>query len=311
MFFRRETARVLPDGELANVAPYHVCTEGQEDCVIFRDEEDLRVAFNMIPICACRANVIILAAIVLNSHIHSALLAKTEDDARRFINGFKISVSKVLSAKYGAGEPLHLFRRIDSRPIPLLDRWHIRNALCYVYKNALDVGEKVDQYRWSSYRTMFSKRCYQEDVKPVSELKCREIRALFKIDRMPPGTNWMMTPDCVIEPASYCDLDYAEGAFDNDLGFFMKIMGLVDCQQMEQELAVNPNRMRTVGELINTMEDLSRSIYGKPLRSLTYSQKIPVIKKVWHTNRTSVAQLARCIGLTKKEILFALGKKEE
>lgn len=302
---------MLPDGELANVSPYHVCTEGQEDRVIFRDEEDLRVAFNMIPICACRSNVIILAVCVLNTHIHSALLAKSEDDARRFIHGFKISVSKVLSAKYGNGESLNMFRRIDSRPIPLLDRKHIRNTLCYIYRNSLDVGEKVDRYRWSSYRAMFSKRCYQEDVKPVSELKCREIRSLFKIDRMPPGADWMMTADGVIEPASYCDLDYAEGAFDNDLGFFMKILGLVDCQQMEQELAVNPNRMSTVGELINIMEDLSRSIYGNPLRSLTYSQKIPVIKKVWHTNRTSVAQLARCIGLSKKEILFALGKKEE
>lgn len=301
----------MPDGELANVAPYHVCTEGQEDRVIFRDEEDLKAAFNMIPICAHRANVIILAGCVLNTHIHTALLAKSEDDARRFIHGFKISASKFLSTKYGNGESLNLMRRIESNPIPLLDRRHIRNALCYISKNALDVGEKVDRYRWSSYRAMFSRKRYYEQVRPVSSLKCREIRSLFKIDRMPQGANWVMTMDGVIEPASYCDLEYAEGAFDNDIEFFMKVMGLVDYQQMEQELAVNPNRMSTVAELFSTMEDFSKSIYGKPLRMLTYSQKIPIIKRVWHTNRTSVAQLARCLGLSREETLFALGKKEE
>lgn len=308
MYFQREPLRVLPNGETAIVSPFHVSTEGLEDRVIFRDEEDLRVAHNLIPISAKRANVIIIADCELNTHIHSGILARSEEDACKFILGYKISVSKYLTSRYGSGMPLNSFRRTDSRPVPLLDNFHLRNALCYIPRNALDVGEKPDQYRWSSYRAMFSKGLFPGAVHPISSMTYREKRTVFKTDGIAVDPSWMVTLDGVIEPVSYCDIEYAEGAFNNDIGFFLKIMGLVDDQQMEQELVVSPNRMKKVGELINIIDDHSRRLYSKPSCSLSFAQKIPIIKTVWRTNRTSVAQLARCFALTKKEILFALGK---
>lgn len=278
--------------------------------MILRDEEDLKTAHNLIPICAHRANVIILADCELNTHIHAALLSRSESDAERFINGFKISLSKHLTRKYGKGAPLCSLKGIDSKPIPLLDHRHLRNSLCYIPRNAIDVGEKVESYRWSSYRAMFSNGRYPEEVFPVSSLTYRQKRTIFKTDGIPEDTGWMVTRDGVIEPASYCDLEYAQGAFNNEIGFFMKVLGLVDDQQMKQELVTGTNKMKSVQEMMIIIDDLSMRACSKPSTALTFAQKIPIIKKVWHTNRTSVAQLARCFGLTKKEILFALGEEK-
>lgn len=310
MYFTRETVRVLPNGELANVAPFHVSTEGQEDRVILRDEDDLRAAHNLIPICAHRANVIVLADCELNTHIHAALLARSEEDAERFILSFKMSLSKHLTRKYGEGSHLRSMKGIESKPLPLLDNRHLRNSLCYIPRNALDVGEKVESYRWSSYRAMFSNGHYQEEVLPMSSLTYRQKRRMFKTDCIPEGTGWMVTRDGVIEPASYCDIEYAQGAFNNEVRFFMKVLGLIDDQQMKQELTGSTRKMTSVQELMSAIEEHCRRTYSKSSIALTFAQKIPIIKKVWHTKHTSVAQMARCFGQTRKEILFALGKKE-
>ena len=203
---------------------------------------------------------------------------------------------------------MNSFRRTDSRPVPLLDNFHLRNALCYIPRNALDVGKRPDRYRWSSYRAMFSKGHFQGAARPAGSMTYREKRVVFKTDGIAVDPGWMVTSDGVIEPVSYCDIEYAEGAFNNDIGFFLKIMGLVDDQQTEQELVISPKKMRTVGELVNIIDDHSRRLYSKPSSSLSLAQKIPLIKTVWRTNRTSVAQLARCFAMTKKEILFALGE---
>ena len=225
MYFRRETVKVLPSGELANVQPYHVCTKGQEDRLIFRDEEDLRVAHNLIPVCARRADVIIIAGIVLNTHLHISVLARSLEDANEFIERYKISISKFLTGKYGNGSHINAFRGIDSKPLPLLDNKHVRNTICYIFRNALDIGANIDDYRWSSFRSMFRKGQVYDTTRSVATMTYREKRQILRIDHADADPRWLITEDGVIEPASYCDLEYAEGAFDNDQKFFLKVPG--------------------------------------------------------------------------------------
>ena len=234
---------VLPDGSLAHVTPYHFYTKGEESKILFRDSEDFRVAHNFIPICAHRANVAVVADCVLGSHVHCGILARNYADAVKFSNSYKISTSMYLVSKYGSEHGCS-FREIESKPLPVDSFRYFRNMVCYILKNALDMGEAVDAYCWSSFRSLFR----------------------------------------------------------NDQSFFLKCLGMTDNAQMDQLLVINPTAFRSCEELLKEIEQRSHQRYGKPVLDLTVAQKIPLLKSVFFSFRTSKSQLARCFGLKKEEV---------
>lgn len=302
--FQIQTQRVLPNGEFATVYPFHVCTEGQEERVIFRDEEDLRVGFNSIPICASRANVIVVVGIVLNSHIHSVILARSYEDALTFIDGYKISIGKYIQKRYGIN---CVYRDVDAKPIFLDSPKYVRNAICYTLRNALDMGKNIHEYRWSGYRGLFCGGIVSVKCHRVSEMKYRELREMFKASTLNPGINWLVSEDGVIEPASFMDWKYAEAAFGNDLKFFLKVLGFSDDEEMKQLLEINPFKSHSVEEILAELESRARQIHGLPLNALTKAQKIPVAKKVYHSMKVSRPMLAKCLGVPLSTLLQMLG----
>lgn len=300
MSFNRTPPKILPDGELSTVFPFHVCSKGPEDKVIFRDDEDLRVAHNYIPICARRANVIVASDCVLNTHFHSLVLARNYEDANSFANKFKMSASDYLKNKYAnSTEP---FRHIDSAPLLIEDNRYLRNVICYIYKNAHDMGARIDEYKWSSYSSVFQASTNSHDARAVSKMTAREVRNVLRTGDNLHSVNWLLDQEGRIVPSSYCDWEYVESAFNNDLAFFTKILGLTDDAQMEQMLVTDHVDKVSVPELILIAEDKSQSLYHKPVPDLTISQKIPIIKRMYHSLRTTPNQLARCFGLPREKV---------
>lgn len=304
MKFQRICKRVLPDGSEANVFPFHTCTKGLEDRVIFRDEDDLRTGYNLIPICARRGNVIVVSECVLSTHLHAMILARSYSDAERFIESVKRSASKILARKYGSG-PFY-FHGIEARPIYLEDNAHVRNTLCYIPRNSLDMGMKVDEYKWSSYKAMFSSKGLHHPARKVSTLTTREIRALFKVGDILKDVAWTIAEDGRIEPGSFCDVRYAEEAFGNDLSYFTRILGLTDDDQMEEMLVRKPTRLMTTEELMKEIEVEGIRRYGVGASLLTRSQKIPLLKKIHFSSKVTPSQLARCFGLSIDEVKTVL-----
>lgn len=309
MGFKRITVRVLPDGELATVRPFHVSTEGQEDRVIFRDDEDLKVGFNYFPICAHRANVRIVTCIDINTHVHAMVLAREYDDVDSFINMYKISVSKYLTNKYGTSGYSCIYRNVDATPILLEDNQHVRNTLCYIAKNSLDLGIRVDRYRWSAYRAMFSHGAIDVPVKKCSDMSYRQVRNVLRTDSIPHNVEWMITEDGVLEPSSFCDWQYVEEAFNGDASFFLRTLGLTDNNQMDQEMVINPKRRLAIDELLKIIDEKCIKWYGRSLAYLDIAEKIPVIKSIYYSTNTHPAQLARCFGLAKEQIIKFIGKR--
>lgn len=298
--------RRLPDGSVSIVHPFHVCTLGLEDRVIFRDEEDLKMAHNMFPICAQRSNVIVVIDCAIHTHVHGLVLARNYNEAKSFINNYKISTSKYLTNKYGNGKALMTYREIEAKPVYIEDIYHLRNSICYIPRNSLDLGIRPDNYRWSGYRALFCNGRIETPTRTISEINYRDRRKMFHTSAIPEGVDWQVTDDGIIEPASYCDWRYAEDAFGGKLSFFQKIMGLTDDAQMEQEFVINTIKMATPDELLKVIEDKCNKRYSRPRSELSFIQLIPIIKMTYYSHKTTKAQLARCFGLTKDQIEFAL-----
>lgn len=300
--------RTLPNGKTAKVYPFHISTKGAEDKIIFRDEEDLRVAHNLIAICAHRNNVIVLMDCELNTHIHECVLAESLSAAENCINSLKISYSKYNDNKYGS--TMSIFNRVESNPILILDMAHLRNTICYIARNAQDAGARVDSYKWSGYRALFCKGQIASGAKSLSSMTRRELRAALHTDTGLQESNMMISNDGIIEPASYIDWVFVEHIFKNDQSYFLRVLGLTDDAVMEQKLVNNPNEFKSIEELTEEIERHCIFRYGITHDRLSYEQLIPIIKIVYYTTRTSVAQLARCCALKKCEIEFALGKRK-
>lgn len=298
MKFQRIPTRRLPNGDIAAVYPFHICTKGEK--VVFRNTDDLRMAFNFLPICALRSNVIIVIQCVLNTHFHCIILARSYEDARSFGNCFKKSVSMCLARTYGI--KLDHFRDVDSKPILLEDDRYLRNAICYVLANALDAGGTVDSYPWSGYRALFCGGCVSGKVSKVSDMTRRMVRKILRADINLKNVSWMINDQEVLEPASFCDWRYVEDAFYGDISFFTRILGITDRDQMDCMMIEDHLKRKSLNELKADVEERCMRRYGKTIPHMTRSQKIPILKLVNHTNKASVKMLARCFEMPDMEV---------
>lgn len=296
MIFDRTPFKLLPDGSYLRTYPFHVCTKGTGK-VFFRDDEDMRVAHNFIPICAMQSNVIPFIDCELNSHIHAGILAADYNSANRFGVNYKVCLSKYLIDKYGGSG----FRGIECRPILLEDNFHLRNTICYVVKNSLDAGFKVEEYKWSGYSALFS-NLGDACGRKVSDMKYREKREFFKSSAVPGNVGWMVDNDGLMIPKTYLDWHYCEDAFNNDLSYFQRILGLEDDDRMEQVLAIDPYRKMPYDELMSIAEDKSMKKFSKSMASLSTEQKIPLIKSIYHSTVTTPSQLSRCFKMEMSEV---------
>ena len=302
MKFQREPVRRLPDGVIAKVYPFHFCTKGEK--IIFRTEEDFRIAFNNIPINALRSNVIPIMPCVLSSHVHCCLLARSYEEACTFALNYKKTTSMFLSHKYGIGKGS--FREDDAKVLFLEDDRYVRNTICYIAGNAMDMGSRIDTYIWSGYRALFCDGKMPSGLRKVSEMSRRTVRKVFRSEILLKGVEWMIGDTGILEPASFCDWRYAESAFYGDVNFFTKVIGSVDREQMDQKLIYDPSRRKSVEELLRDIEGRSQRRYNLPFSSLNPAQKIPILKAINYSTDISVKLLARLFEMTEEKVSIIL-----
>lgn len=295
---RIEVYRRLPDGSTRIVMPFHICQKGIENIVLCRDEEDYDVFVKIIFLSARAKNVIVIIYTVLSNHFHASVLASSQEDADACGEEIKRRFSMWMNKKYGESGVL---RGVKVSAIIMTDRRHIRNALAYIPRNALDNGQNVNTYKWSGYRGMFCRQ-KPDGLRPVASLTRREAKAIFHTADLLDNVQWQLNENNELEPFSVCDHEYLEQAFENDQAFFLKTIGLLNPAEMRHSLEGKTFSMMPDSELFNTVNELSERWYGKGVKDITMEKTIRLLSYVSKTNRTSEAQLARVFGL-KKEVV--------
>ena len=313
---RRIVSRVLPDGSIRNVQPYHVCMEGLEDAVLCRDDEDYDAFVKIIAVAARRKNVIVVIYAVVSNHCHVTILSQCQADADAYGEEVKRMASMWISRRYGERK---ILRRTDMKA-PLLDSdWYIRNTLAYVPRNALDNGCNVNDYPWSGYRAMFRK----EKVKSapygkgppwrVRDMSRREHRAFFHTGDDLSGVPWLIDAEWRLMPESFCDAEYLEQAFNHDQAYFIRTIGTLNVAEIREKLVDAPRTMRPDSEAFNDAAETARRWFGLELPALSRIQKMRLLPYFHRTRKTTVAQLARIFGMKREEvraILFPAKKRE-
>ncbi|MBQ4284937.1 MAG: hypothetical protein II720_00590 [Bacteroidales bacterium] len=294
----------LPRGGIAFAAPFHISMEGMEARVLCRDEKDYDAVVKIICVCARRANVLVVIYVVVSNHCHIAILAASKKDADRFAREIKRMAGMWFSKRYGDNG---IMRGVDVKAILLSDNFHVRNALAYIPRNALDNGCPVADYEWSGFRAMFSQDDLSES-RLLSSMKYRERRAVMHTDDDLSDVPWRIDADGRLIPSSFCARWYLEQAFENDPAFFLKTIGSQDSAQMHYILVEKPRSKMTDNDLLATVGEVSDRWYHQGVAGLPLEKKIRLLMYIRHTTKTSVPQLARVFGLKREMVATIISK---
>ena len=291
---RRIVQRVLPDGQAYSVQPFHICLRDLEQAILCREEEDYDTMVKAICVCARRKNVIIIIYAVVSNHCHVAVLARCHADADSFAQEIKRIYAQLFQRKYGVK---NILRRIEIKAICLDSDQHVRNALAYIPKNAMDNGASVYEYLWTGFRAMFASRQVSENCRQVANLTFRERVAIMhtgdKLDDVP----WLLDGEIHLVPSSICDWAYLEQVYNNDPGFFLRLVGGVNSAEMQYELEEKPYQMLSDTEYYKMVEDVCLRWFKAGLSQLSLAQKHRIIPYLFRTTKTTERQLARIVGL--------------
>lgn len=300
---RIEVMRELPDGSIRNVMPFHVCMKGLEEAVLCRDEQDYDILVKIIFLAARSKNVIVVIYSVVSNHCHALVLSPCQECADACAAEIKRRYSMWFTRKYGERR---IMKGVKVSAQILTDRWHIRNTLAYIPRNALDNGQDVNTYKWSGYRGMFCRE-KPRNLRRVDTLSVREARSLFhsadKLDKVP----WMLDSDNGLEPFSACDHAYLEQAFENDQAFFLKTVGSINTAEMHFALEERPFNLLPDTELYKSVNETAGKWFGNDLGSLSLEKKYRLLPYVYRTRKTTVSQLARVFGIGREIVREILG----
>ena len=300
---RIEVNRVLPDGSIRIVMPFHICLKGLEKAILCRDEEDYDMFVKIICLSALAKNVIVVIYIVLSNHFHLSVLAASQEEADACGQEIKRRYSMWIYHKYGEKG---ILRRSKITAQMMTDRWHIRNALAYIPRNALDNGHNVNTYNWSGYRGMFCP-AGPAGLRSVSSLTRRESRAVFHSADKLKGVKWMLNDKNELDPFSICDHAYLEQAFENDQAFFLKTIGTLNVAEVRYDLEEKPFNMVSDSVFYNEVNELSIKWFGRSADNLTVEKKYRLLTYCYRSFKTSVSQMARVFRLDREKVSAILG----
>ena len=129
-----------------------VTTDHLLEGVWFRDEEDFKMAMNLVAVLAFSFPVEILAFTLMSNHVHF-VVAGSHDQTKRFIKEFKRRYSQYVRKKYGIKEFLR-GNGVDIRPLEGMDEaqeW----GIAYVQMNcvAANICLSPVNYPWGTGNT--------------------------------------------------------------------------------------------------------------------------------------------------------------
>ena len=299
----RIVRRVLPDGSLAIVYPFHISLEGMENCILCRDDDDYDAMVKIIAVAARRKNVIVIIYAVVSNHCHVAVLAKTQEVADSFGEEIKRVYSMWFSRKYSERGAM---QKVDVKAILLDTNWYVRNALAYIPRNALDNGCNINEYQWSGYGAMFQAEISCQNCRRVAELSKRDKRDLMHTGDDLSGVPWLLDTQDRLVPGSFCDHAYLEQVFENEQSFFLKILGGQNSAELKQKLVELPRKMLPDSEFYKNVNEISNRWFQVDISELSLEKKIRLLPYVFRTSKTTVPQLARTFELSRQQVSAVL-----
>lgn len=281
---------------------WHFSTDGNAVDVMFYDEQDFTAAMNRIYVVLKKYNVIILAFVLMDTHIHFILYGELEE-CRRFIHEFVSRTSRHISIRHGETN------KLDKVPINCQtidnDRY-LKTCICYVVKNPPVAGlpYMAWNYPWSSGPLYFSRGRHWTmvpDLAAISsdELTVRERRSVMKSRLEIEGSPALFKG--MVLPSEFVAVDVVEQIFKTtrSYNFFL-------CKSNEEDVESHSGSISRLSvpmqEMRQHKNELCQSMFGtNSIKFLSMQQRLRLARTLRRRYNSSIKQITRLCGLVYDE----------
>lgn len=291
---------------------YHFSSDGNATDELFLDTTDFKDGMNRVAILSLRFNILILAFVLMDTHIHFVLYGAFEE-CQAFVHEFMRLTGMSLSFRHGEKAKTHAIP-IDYKVIHDAD--YLRNAICYDFRNPTVAGIKYMfyDYPWSSGPTMFrsekgwaramwtlteDRNCPQEildyfKIKRAWELgDQKETRQILKSHDVLPD-DWILI-DGVIFPGCYIPLDIVTSIFRSHKSFLF-FCGRNNEKEMDKDSGQLSRLSLPNDEMKQHRDEIIAEKFGdRTIRSLNAEERMEVARTLRSRYRASIKQIANIV----------------
>ncbi len=273
---------------------YHLCTKPLENEIIFQNDEERKVAINLMAITAKEFNIEILAFALMSNHFHFIVRGELIDGLS-FFRRLKKRLSNYFSRQGRAG----VLDMVDVDPdTPMIGSLtQLRNEIAYVIRNPYVARTDVNLFAWpwcSGYlyfNPLLSSLC----SKSVNELSYKEKREISRatnpeLDQSFRVRNGMITLE------SFVNYKLVEQLFPSAQKFLWWVLKNVEAQhEVASRRGEKPNL--NDDELFMTAQQLARTTFGyESVKELPFQQRkelAVILKNKWGASNSQAARIAQ------------------
>ena len=285
---------------------WHFSTDGNAVDFMFYDEEDFINGMNRIFVLLQKNDIVILAFILMDTHIHFILWGSLED-CNKFVHEYVRQTSRHISITHGDRKklenvPVH-YQTIDTD-------YYLKTALCYVIKNAPVGGLPYNalDYPWSSgplyfrHKDQWSSPSWhlELDAGNDSPMGVHEKRYVLHTRSQMVDSVKMIGP--LVFPGEYVAFELVERVFKTCKGFnfFM-------CCSKESDVDSRGGAISRLSipmqEMRQHKNEVCRELFGTTsVKGLDTRQRIRLAKTLKSRYDSSVKQITRLTGLVYDEV---------
>lgn len=289
---------------------YHLSTKPLENELIFRDDEERKVAMNLIALTARELRVDILSFALMNNHFHFIIKGELVDGVA-FFRRLRKRLSNYFARLGRAG----ILDKVDVDPHtpPIASLTQFRNEIAYVIRNPYVVRLDVNPFSWpwcSGY-LYFNPFLSQLGSQSPDELSFKEKRVITR------ATDPVLDPSFrvrngMIVPESFVNYKLVENLFPNARKFTWWVMKNIEAQiEVAGRLDERPNL--NDDELFKTAQIISRTRFGlNSVKDLPLQQRKELGIILKNELSASNGQIARIAQLEQRivDAMFPLTAKQ-
>lgn len=288
---------------------WHFCTDGNSIDRIFDDRYDFQKGMNRIFVVWSKYKITILAFCLMDTHIHFILYG-TYDECNRFIHDYLKLTSMHITKRHKEQKKL---LRIPVSHQFIDNEFYLKNAICYVIKNAPVGGIASNAYdypwgsgalyfrkdsEWSSPAWIDSKSGIYTHLGNFSILDRRELLGCRDVD-FPVNTKII---NGIVFPGEYTAYQMVEKVFRSHKSFNYFL-----CRSKEEDIEKQDGTISRLSIPIQEMRqyrnEICKELFGaRTIRTLSVQERLKLARTLRNRYNSSLKQVCRLCGLVFSEV---------
>lgn len=271
---------------------YHVCSEGLEKRMIFRNRREFIMGMNQVAICCLKYNVRVLCFCLMGNHFHF-ILNGIYQECWKFGNEYKRICAMMMKRTQGSDTGM---KDVELQIKEIADMGYLENAIAYVLRNPIVAGFRLmpHQYEWSS-GNMYFRNSYIAAGRRADSFSVKELARLLNSNIKIPG-HYVINDSGIISPLNYIDYRTVEAVFRHP----SRLLGLLSARkeaEFEVFLGIADKYTPDIEELKDSVRELIKVQFGvRAVSQLSMEQKIllcGLMRRNFRASRKQIALITR------------------